>query len=134
MSLALTHVPTPATADTLPALPSAIGPPRRAESPGGVPLDQAPPARARSPVVVRDWFDIAAEAAIPDYDGSIGTARSAAQAYARRAKAATRAALIAPGCAPGAIGVTSTPSPYLRHPVSSFFRLGVILFVWRRFG
>jgi hypothetical protein len=88
MSLALTHVPTPATADTLPALPSVIGPPRRAESPGGVPLDQAPPARARSPVVVRDWFDSAAEAAIPDYDGSIGTARSAAQAYARRAKAA----------------------------------------------
>jgi hypothetical protein len=37
---------------------------------------------------VRDWFDIAAEAAIPDYDGSIGTARGAAQAYARRAKAA----------------------------------------------
>jgi integrase len=88
MSLALTYVPTPATADTLPALPSAVGPPRRAESPGGVPLDQAPTARAWSPVVVRDWFDIAAEAAIPDHDGSIGTARGAAQAYARRAKAA----------------------------------------------
>jgi hypothetical protein len=45
-----------------------------------VPLDQ-------TPLVVRDWFDCAAEAAIPDYDGSIGTARIAAQAYARRAKA-----------------------------------------------
>ena len=45
-----------------------------------VPLDQPP-------LVVRDWFDIAAEAAIPDYDGTIGTARIAAQAYARRAKA-----------------------------------------------
>jgi site-specific recombinase XerC len=37
--------------------------------------------------VVRDWFDIAAEAAIPDFDGSITNARSAAEAYARRAKA-----------------------------------------------
>jgi hypothetical protein len=45
-----------------------------------VPLDQAP-------VVVRDWFDAAAAAAIPDYDGRLGTARIAAQAYARRAKA-----------------------------------------------
>jgi integrase len=46
-----------------------------------VPLDQAP-------VAVSDWFDAAAAAAIPDYDGSHGTARIAAEAYARRAKAA----------------------------------------------
>jgi len=39
------------------------------------------------PVAVRDWFDAAAEAAIPDYDGTIGTARIAADAFARRAKA-----------------------------------------------
>jgi integrase len=80
------------------ALTHATAPPARARSPtgaaylpavgfsgvldpGGVPLDQAP-------VVVRDWFDAAAAAAIPDYDGRLGTARSAAQAYARRAKAA----------------------------------------------
>jgi hypothetical protein len=36
---------------------------------------------------VGDWFDAAAEAAIPDYDGRVGAARIAAQAYARRAKA-----------------------------------------------
>ncbi len=39
------------------------------------------------PVAVRDWFDAAAAAAIPDYDGSLGTARIAANAFARRAKA-----------------------------------------------
>ncbi len=36
---------------------------------------------------VRAWFDDAAQAAIPGYDGTLGTARAAAQAYARRAKA-----------------------------------------------
>ncbi len=40
-----------------------------------------------SSMAVRDWFDAAAEAAIPNYDGSIGTARIAADAFARRAKA-----------------------------------------------
>ena len=39
------------------------------------------------PVAVRDWFDAAAEAAIPEHDGTIGTARIAADAFARRAKA-----------------------------------------------
>jgi hypothetical protein len=67
----------------LPASPPAVSPPAGAESLGG-PRDQTPPARAWSPVVVRDWFDIAAEVAIRDYDGSLGTARSAAAAYARR--------------------------------------------------
>jgi site-specific recombinase XerC len=45
------------------------------------PLDQPP-------ATVRAWFDAAAAAVIPDHDGTIGTARHAAQAYARRAKAA----------------------------------------------
>jgi len=36
---------------------------------------------------IRDWFDSAAEAAVPEHDGTIGTARLAADAYARRAKA-----------------------------------------------
>jgi len=39
--------------------------------------------------VVRDWFDIAAEAAIPDYDGSIGT-RSLALSVARVSRYATK--------------------------------------------
>src|ERR1700690_101348 len=45
------------------------------------PLNQ-PPAR------VRAWFDDAAEAIIPDDDGTLATARLAAEAYARRATAA----------------------------------------------
>jgi len=50
--------------------------------PAIVPLPRNPTPRA-----VRDWFDSAAEAAIPSHDGTIGTARLAADAYARRAKA-----------------------------------------------
>src|ERR1700758_1543227 len=80
MQLALTHATACITADDLPATRPPAGPLARVEKPGGVPLDQAP-------VVVRDWFDDAAAAAIPDYDGSLGTARIAAQAFARRAKA-----------------------------------------------
>jgi len=45
-----------------------------------VPLGQAP-------VVVSDWFDAAAAALIPDPDGTLATARTAAGAYAGRAKA-----------------------------------------------
>ena len=36
---------------------------------------------------MRDWFDDAAAALIPDHDGTLATARSAAGAYAGRAKA-----------------------------------------------
>ena len=39
------------------------------------------------PRAVRAWFDAAAAAAIPDHDGTLGTARRAARAYAHRAKA-----------------------------------------------
>jgi hypothetical protein len=59
LPLLLTHAP---AADALPGSPPAVFPPVRAES-LGVPLDRDPPARARSPVVVRDWSDVAAEAA-----------------------------------------------------------------------
>ena len=41
----------------------------------------------RPPAAVRDWFDDAAAALIPDHDGTLATARSAAGAYASRAKA-----------------------------------------------
>jgi hypothetical protein len=80
MQLALTHTSAPLAADTLPALRPVAGLPAGAGNPGGVPLEHAP-------VVVSDWFDAAAAAAIPDYDGSLGTARIAAEANARPAKA-----------------------------------------------
>ena len=38
------------------------------------------------PLLVQTWFDAAAAARIPEHDGTIGTARLAAQAYARQAK------------------------------------------------
>ena len=47
----------------------------------------APPLGAR-PQQVRSWFDAAAQATVPAYDGTLGAARVAAQAYAHRAKAA----------------------------------------------
>jgi hypothetical protein len=47
-----------------------------------VPLDQPPAAR------VRPGVDAAAAAIIPDDDGTLATARIAADAYARRATAA----------------------------------------------
>ena len=50
--------------------------------PAIVPLPRNPTPRA-----VRDWFDSAAEAAIPAHDGTLGTSRLAADGYARRAKA-----------------------------------------------
>jgi len=60
-------------------------------TPGGPapPAPDMPPAPiGQAPARVRRWFDTAADAVIPDYDGSLGTARVAADAYARRAKAA----------------------------------------------
>jgi len=62
--------------EAAPPVPAGIPPPAI------VPLPRNPTPRA-----VRDWFDTAAEAAIPSHDGTIGTARLAADAYARRAKA-----------------------------------------------
>ena len=42
----------------------------------------------KTPQHVRDWFDHAATAALPIYDGTLATARIAANAFARSAKAA----------------------------------------------
>jgi integrase len=62
-------------------LPSpAPGLPARLDSGPPIPLGQ-------TPVIVRDWFDDAAAAAIPDHDATLPTARRAALAYARRATA-----------------------------------------------
>ena len=64
--------------------------------PGGVDLPVLPPSApvsldgapvGQAPVVVRAWFDAAAAAVIPAFDGSLHTARAAARAYARHAKA-----------------------------------------------
>src|SRR3978361_1054361 len=38
------------------------------------------------PAPLRAWFDGVAEAELPAYDGTLGRARLAAEAYARRAK------------------------------------------------
>jgi hypothetical protein len=48
-------------------------------------LDDAPV--GQPPLAVRAWFDDAAAAVIPAFDGTLGTARAAAYAYARHAKA-----------------------------------------------
>jgi len=58
----------------LPEVPALVG------SVPPIPLGQ-------TPVIVRDWFDDAAAAAIPDHDATLPTARRAALAYARRATA-----------------------------------------------
>jgi site-specific recombinase XerC len=52
------------------------------------PSDLARAPRDQPPDAVRAWFDAAAAAVIPEHDGTIGTARRAALAYAHRAKAA----------------------------------------------
>ena len=56
--------------------------------PGLPPPSNALPAPVGgSTVRIRDWFDDAAEALIPTFDGTLATARAAATAYARHAKA-----------------------------------------------
>ncbi|HUN50235.1 MAG TPA: site-specific integrase, partial [Candidatus Sulfotelmatobacter sp.] len=53
-----------------------------------MPAPEVPPAPVgQAPARVRRWFDAAADALIPAYDGRLATARLAADAYARRAKA-----------------------------------------------
>ncbi|MGI4797580.1 MAG: site-specific integrase [Janthinobacterium lividum] len=49
-------------------------------------LDQPPPVDGQ-PQEIRTWFDVAVLAAVPVHDGTLETARVAAQAYARHAKA-----------------------------------------------
>jgi hypothetical protein len=71
--MALPEAELPTAVEYLPAL-------RLPPDGARVPLDQPP-------VIVRDWFDTSAEAVIPDYDGTLPTARIAAAAYARRATA-----------------------------------------------
>jgi site-specific recombinase XerC len=56
--------------------------------PGAIPARPGDPAPLGSaPARVRAWFDVTAAAEIPDYDGTLETARAAGTAYARRAKA-----------------------------------------------
>ncbi len=51
------------------------------------PRDLGPAPAGATPDRVRAWFDAAADAAIPDPDGTLATARQAADAYARHARA-----------------------------------------------
>jgi integrase len=62
-------------------------PPGAAAAPPALPDGLPPVPCGRPPSAVRDWFDAAAAALIPDHDGTLATARSAAGAYAGRAKA-----------------------------------------------
>jgi integrase len=62
-------------------------PPSAAAAPPALPGDLAVVPLGRPPAAVRDWFDDAAAALIPDHDGTLATARAAAGAYAGRAKA-----------------------------------------------
>ena len=64
--------------------------PLRTGSAAEAPLPASKPLgfTAPSPSAVRDWFDTAADAVVPAPDGTVETARQAADAYARRAKAA----------------------------------------------
>jgi hypothetical protein len=67
---------------------SPFEPPIVAVYPPPLPCGVAAPPLERPPAVVRDWFDAAAAALIPDDDGTLASARAAAGAYAGRAKAA----------------------------------------------
>ena len=53
----------------------------------GLPALPAPPPLGLAPPTVRCWFDAAAAAVVPEHDGTLQTARNAADAYARKAKA-----------------------------------------------
>jgi len=58
-----------------------------AADPPALPGDLACVPLGRPPAAERDWFDDDAAALIPDHDGTLATARSAAGAHAGRAKA-----------------------------------------------
>ncbi len=72
----------PPAVEYLPPAPRSPAPgvPARVDTVPPIPLGQ-------TPAIVRDWFDDAAAAAIPDHDATLPTARRAALAYARRATA-----------------------------------------------
>ena len=51
-------------------------------------VDIRPAPLGHPPALIRAWFDDAADAVVPVHDGTLATARRAADAYARQAKAA----------------------------------------------
>ena len=85
------HAPPSETRTHALAIPDAAanrGTDRGARPDGAATEADARPGAARSAAArVRAWFDEAAEAIIPDDDGTLATARLAADAYARRATA-----------------------------------------------
>ena len=68
----------------------------------GVDIRRAP--LGHPPALIRAWFDDAADAVVPVHDGTLATARRAADAFARQAKAANTRRATAPASAPGAPG------------------------------
>jgi integrase len=62
------------------------GSPDQADTRSRAPVALPAPLGA-APWQIRTWFDAASAAEIPDYDGTLATARAAGEAYARRAKA-----------------------------------------------
>jgi len=76
----------PATPLAAPSLPSPIEELTSAQLLAPTRIVTAAPV-GEPPPLVRAWFDDEASAKIPEHDGTIGTARVAAQAYARQAKA-----------------------------------------------
>ena len=63
-----------------------VAPPLHLEPQVGVDIRRAP--LGHPPALIRAWFDDAADAVVPVHDGSLATARRAADAFARQAKAA----------------------------------------------
>ena len=77
-------------------------------------VDIRPAPLGHPPALIRAWFDEAADAVVPVHDGTLATARRAADAFARQAKAANTRRPTAPASAPGAAGATATPCPACR--------------------
>nr|WP_294506232.1 hypothetical protein [uncultured Rhodopila sp.] len=65
--------------------------PPGAAAPTALPDGLPPVPLGRPPAAVRNWFDDDAAALIPDHDGTLATARSAAGAYAGNTRRAYRA-------------------------------------------
>jgi transposase InsO family protein len=85
MSASADAIAAAAAPETIPTLPAPIEEHSQAILPPAVVA--SPPPLGQPPVLIKKWFDGAVIASIPDHDGTLGTARIAAEAYARHAKA-----------------------------------------------
>jgi hypothetical protein len=83
MSASADAIAAAAAPETTPTLPAPIQERSQAILPPAVVA--SPPPLGQPPVLIKKWFDGAVIASIPDHDGTLGTARIAAEAYARHA-------------------------------------------------